>query len=82
LNVAPGNTIEMEHLPEFLQSSTQDALPSPVAQTSLKKKTEELEKSCIVQALGRTQGNRSAAARILGVHRSHLYKKMQKYGLD
>jgi PAS domain S-box-containing protein len=82
LNVAPGHTIEVEHLPENLQSGSSQERLSAVELLDLKRRTEELERSCIVTALSRTQGNRSAAARILGIHRSVLYKKMKRYGLD
>lgn len=39
------------------------------------------EKELIRQALDKTGGNRAKAARILGIARSTLYKKMDKYGL-
>ena len=35
-----------------------------------------------MDALKLTRGNKTAAAKILGIHRSHLYKKMSKYGLN
>jgi transcriptional regulator with PAS, ATPase and Fis domain len=39
------------------------------------------EKELIRQALEKTGGNRARAARILGIARSTLYNKMEKYGL-
>ncbi len=36
----------------------------------------------IAQALRETRGNRSAAARILGIGRRTLYSKMEKLGLE
>ena len=32
--------------------------------------------------LSHALGNKAQAARLLGIHRTLLYKKMQKYGLD
>ena len=36
----------------------------------------------ITRALQETDGNRSEAARRLGIHRQLLYSKAQKYGID
>ncbi len=43
---------------------------------------ERLEKMLIRRALLRNDGNRTAAARELGVHRQLLYAKIKRYGLD
>jgi DNA-binding NtrC family response regulator len=40
------------------------------------------EQRAIKQALRITKGNRAAAARLLGIHRSGLYQKMRNYGLN
>ena len=42
---------------------------------------EELEKRYIAKVLKMTSGNRSKAARILGLSRRSLYRKLKKYGL-
>ena len=47
--------------------------------------TEEIrqtEKRALVRALKRAKGNRSLAAKLLGVGRATLYKKMQEYDVD
>jgi DNA-binding NtrC family response regulator len=41
----------------------------------------ELERRAIVAALARTRGNKAEAARLLGIERPRLYRKLQKYGL-
>jgi transcriptional regulator with GAF, ATPase, and Fis domain len=41
----------------------------------------DLEKVMIERALRKTQGNRSLAARLLGLPKSSLYDRMQKHGL-
>ena len=43
---------------------------------------EELEKRNILIALRRAHGNKNEAARILGIDRQRLYRKIEKYGLD
>jgi len=42
---------------------------------------EALEKALILQALERAAGNKSAAARLLGLTRRTLYSRMEKHGL-
>jgi len=42
----------------------------------------EFERSCIESCLDRTGGNVSQAARLLGIERSNLHKKMQAYDLE
>lgn len=40
------------------------------------------EKSQLIEALNQTNGNQSEAARVLGVSRMTVWKKMKKFGLD
>jgi two-component system nitrogen regulation response regulator NtrX len=40
------------------------------------------EAACIEACLRESQGNVSAAARLLGIDRTNLHKKIQAYGLD
>ena len=49
--------------------------------TTLKEAVAALEKRMIVSALERAHGNRSEAARQLGIGRPQLYAKMEEYGL-
>jgi two-component system NtrC family response regulator len=71
-----------------------DALPDPIAGAATETDRallrlpdggvdfESLEKDFIQQALRRTQGNRSQAARLLGMTRSTLLYRMQKFDLS
>jgi DNA-binding NtrC family response regulator len=43
---------------------------------------EEVEKQNIAAALRRSGGNKNEAARILGIDRQRLYRKIEKYGLE
>jgi DNA-binding NtrC family response regulator len=38
-----------------------------------------LEKTLVERALQRTRGNRSAAAKLLGIHRNTLQRKLEEY---
>jgi transcriptional regulator with PAS, ATPase and Fis domain len=74
--------------PADLPLSMQDRLTPPKAGDNriatfpdLKSLMEETEKQAITDALGLAGGRRAEAARILGIHRTGLYQKMQKYKL-
>jgi len=43
---------------------------------------EVLEKELMTRALARTKGNRSAAAKLLGIHRNTLQRKCNEYKLE
>ena len=49
---------------------------------SLKVKLEAYERGLLVTALERADGNRSEAARALGIGRATLHDKLKKYGLE
>ena len=81
LILAGSDAITTEHL-SFAQSAPAAAGPTwvptiPPEGLSL----EVLEKELILQALERAAGNKSAAARLLGLTRRTLYSRMEKHGL-
>jgi DNA-binding NtrC family response regulator len=43
---------------------------------------EAMERGYVQQALGQTRGNKSKAARLLGLTRAQLYSRLEKYGLQ
>jgi transcriptional regulator with PAS, ATPase and Fis domain len=75
-----GRIIEPENLPrEFVTHSTTPKAPAftlPERGIQL----DSLEADLIHQALGRTKGNRSKSARLLGLSRDTLLYRMQKHG--
>jgi len=48
---------------------------------ALSTQVERLERQLIERALARHGGNRTEAARALGLHRAQLYRKLEQYGL-
>ena len=55
--------------------------PVFVQPPSKEEAVEILEKTLIARAVERTDGNRSAASKLLGIHRNTLQRKMVQYGL-
>jgi len=46
---------------------------------SLRKTLEDAERNTIIEALHSTKGNKAKTSKILGIHRTGLYKKIKKY---
>jgi DNA-binding NtrC family response regulator len=44
--------------------------------------TRQLERLLITRALARSQGNKAEAARLLQIHRQHLYTKLKELGIE
>jgi DNA-binding NtrC family response regulator len=77
-----GPQICPEDLPEFLiipQAS--ETAAADANHLKLKDALKSPEKELIVKALEVTAWNRNDTAKTLGINRTTLYKKMQKYGL-
>lgn len=55
---------------------------SLVESQSLGKVREEAERTHILSVLGMTEGNRGQAARILGISRKTLWKKLKQLGVS
>lgn len=74
--VDEGEVITSKHLPEEIAGHK-----GIVSIRSLAEVMEETERNTILACLGITQGNKSEAAKLLGISRTTLYEKMNKYGL-
>ena len=74
-------TIGADQLPIRVQDGIDPALPSATADLSIKKRVRMLEERMIREALRKTGGNRTQAAKLLDIsHRALLYK-IQDYDL-
>ena len=69
----PGQTIQVSDLPPEVLAVGQDANDLPVS-------TEE-EKARLREALEKAEGNRSEAARLLGISRATFYRRLSQFGL-
>ena len=73
--LCPGGLLQPEHLPASLKAKE----PSPQSGTDA---FEGAEARVIRETLARHGGNRAAAARTLGIHKTTLWRKMKKLGLS
>lgn len=71
-----GNIIQKSHLPhELLPTIKSDHMTTSLTLRSI-------EKHAVQEALDHHGGNRTAAARELGIDPSTLYRKMRRYGIE
>jgi DNA-binding NtrC family response regulator len=73
-----GERIRSQDLPPQVHKRADDQRPLIPAHLTL----EEMEKLAIAQALRLTGGNKSEAAERLGIHRTSIYDKMRRYGIE
>ncbi len=79
------DVIRAEHLPPEIRfaraSTTSSGKGCPFELPEEGVDLEAVERGLLTQALGRTNGNQSAAARLLGISRYALRYRMEKFGL-
>ena len=78
LVLGQGDRLQSQDLPPQVHRRTDDQHPLVPAHLTL----EEMEKLAIAQALRLTGGNKSEAAERLGIHRTSIYDKMRRYGIE
>jgi len=76
--VCQGTSLTPENLPEHLTCREAEALPAGAGSPMT---LEALEREHIAHVLSRTKGNITQTAKILGVQRNTIKKKMREYGL-
>lgn len=73
-----GNLNEQDSVWDLMVSHFEDVLP---LETNLAQEVNDLEKSRITLALDQNSGNRTKAAKMLGIGRTLLIHKIKKYNL-
>ncbi len=74
-------TIDMSHLAELGFRSAVPGLPPLNTHASLKQRMDGYERGVVLEALQTVNGNRSAAAKLLGVSRATLHSKLRKHNI-
>jgi transcriptional regulator with PAS, ATPase and Fis domain len=80
LSALEGDTIRRNDLPFYLLRS--QLKPVKAGPAGLRDMQRRAEKETIMHALKAARSNKARAAKLLGIHRTHLYKKMKKHGLS
>jgi len=79
--LAGGEVIDVPNLPPSVLDVGERAVPGESDGVTLREAVAALERRMIVRALERAGGNRSEAARQLGIGRPQLYAKLEEYGI-
>lgn len=83
INLSPGKIISPENVPErIINKIDKNGLGYKEDVPLLKDIVAETEKNAIEMALAVTNGNKTVAAKKLGIHRTALYKKIDKYKIE
>ena len=82
INMTEGETIELQHLPTFIIAEQHYEPKEVTTLTSRKHAVEEVEKATIIKCLKAVHYNKLKAAKILGISRTSLYEKIEKFGID
>ena len=79
--LAPGEKVEVDDL-AFILSPEQNRMQEPSLDVGLGEATVVFQQDFIRRAIKRVRNNMSEAARLLGLHRSNLYRKMRQLGMS
>jgi PAS domain S-box-containing protein len=86
INLTDQETIEIHHLPAYVIAHKPDRLElekqEPANFVSLRDAVEDIEKTTILRCLKAVNYNKLKAAKILGISRTSLYEKIEKYQMD
>ena len=74
--LSAGNRVEVDDLGFIIRPGEETSL-EPSADVGLTDATKQFQQEFIRRAIKRVNGNMSEAARLLGLHRSNLYRKMR-----
>jgi len=81
LVLVEGDLIDLEHFPSLTREAS-DVMQNPVPLAPLGLRLEELERWYVLETLRRADGNRTKAARQLGISLRGLQYKLRRYGTN
>jgi DNA-binding NtrC family response regulator len=82
--LAPAGFLTREDFAFLIDSvaTTHEVIPASLMELPLGEAMNRLERAMIVRALALTDGNRSEAARRLGISRQSLYTRLAAFGIS
>lgn len=75
-----GDQTQVRHLPLFMQDLGRES--SKQDNTMLKRLRDDMERETLLHTIRVSNFNKNQAARLLGIHRTSLYKKMKKLNIS
>ena len=81
INFCEGNTITLEHIPQHIKSGNISESRISNSDGTLETLLEQREKELIIATLKTFGGNKTRTAQALNIHRSVLYRKINKYNI-
>jgi len=79
--LSSADVIDLADLPPAVRGTSPPPLPTPSSEPESLPTLAAAERQLIAAALRRSGGNKNEAARMLGIDRQRLYRKIEKYGL-
>lgn len=79
--LSPDEEVHADEL-DFILSPGRGAAAEPSSELRLAEATRQFQQQFIRRAIRRVRGNMSEAARLLGLHRSNLYRKMRQLDMN
>ena len=80
-SLLPDTTLATASPPDASHKPGDDPAMLAMDGRTLKERVDAFERALLVEALRETSGNRTEAARRLGIGRATLHEKLHKYGL-
>ncbi len=80
--LADEDVIRPEHMPEYLKQGGTEVSGPLVMKTGASGNVHERQRQDLIEALKQSSGNKSQAARMLGINRVTVLNRMRKYGID
>ncbi len=81
VNFCEGHTITLEHIPQHIRSGKVSESVVSNSDGTLETLMEQREKELIIATLKNFGGNKTRTAQALNIHRSVLYRKINKYNI-
>jgi len=79
--LSSGSLVQVDDLPAYVHPAKASFGPEPAADEPEIVPLAELEKKTILTTLQRLNGDKIAAARLLGIGKTTLYRKLREYGI-
>ncbi|WP_027363265.1 sigma-54-dependent Fis family transcriptional regulator [Desulfotruncus alcoholivorax] len=84
-NLVENDEIELSHMPSYLVDQADHTVKKPKvssANKTLPTLLETVERDALIEALESTGGNKLQSAKLLGISRAWLYKKIKQYQIE